>query len=257
MLLTMDVENTCITLGCFDGDKLCFSAGISAVRSKTAEEYAIAIRDVLDLYRVDLEQVEASVLSSVVPGLTGVVRSALSLLLGVEPVVVGPGVKTGLNIRMDHPASVGTDLVALLVAAIGEYPLPLVVVNLGTATTLLAADRKGSYVGSVIAPGPITAMDALAETCDQLPVVALEAPGAFLGKNTVDSMKAGAVYGMASMLDGMVDRAEEQLGEACSVIITGAYAAEIAPYCRREMTMDPHLGMKGLRRIYEKNQKKR
>lgn len=256
MLLTMDVENTCITLGCFDGDKLCFSAGLSAVRSKTAEEYAIAIRDVLELYRVDLRKVKSAILSSVVPGLTGVMKAALALLLGTEPLVVGPGVKTGLNIRMDHPASVGTDLVALMVSAIGEYPAPLVVANLGTATTLLAADNRGSYVGAVIAPGPITSMDALAETCDQLPVVALEAPREVLGKNTVDSMKSGAVYGMAAMLDGLVDRAETQLGQKCTVIVTGAYAAEIAPHCHREMILDPYLGMKGLRRIYEKNQKK-
>lgn len=256
MLLTMDVENTCITLGCFDGERLCFSAGLSAVRSKTAEEYAIAIRDVLELYRVDLRKVKASILSSVVPGLTNVMKAALSLLLGNEPLVVGPGVKTGLNIRMDHPASVGTDLVALMVAAIGEYSAPLVVANLGTATTLLAADSRGSYVGAVIAPGPITAMDALAETCDQLPVVALEAPHEVLGKNTVDSMKSGAVFGMAAMLDGLVDRAEAQLGEGCTVIVTGACAAEIAPHCHREMILDPYLGIKGLRRIYEKNQKK-
>lgn len=256
MLLTMDVENTCITLGCFDGDKLCFSAGLSAVRSKTAEEYAIAIRDVLELYRVDLRKVKHAIMSSVVPGLTAVMKAALSLLLGTEPMVVGPGVKTGLNIRMDHPASVGTDLVSLMVAAIGEYPSPLVVANLGTATTLLASDEKGSYVGAIIAPGPITSMDALAETCDQLPVVALEAPRDVLGKNTVDSMKSGAVYGMAAMLDGLVERAEAQLGQRCTVVVTGAYAAEIAPHCRREMILDPCLGMKGLRRIFEKNYKK-
>ena len=256
MLLTMDIENTCITLGCFDGDKLCFSAGLSAVRSKTAEEYAIAIRDVLELYRVDLRKVKYAIMSSVVPGLTSVMKAALSLLLGTEPMVVGPGVKTGLNIRMDHPASVGTDLVALMVAAIGAYPSPLVVANLGTATTLLASDEKGSYVGAIIAPGPITSMDALAETCDQLPVVALEAPRDVLGKNTVDSMKSGAVYGMAAMLDGLVERAEAQLGQRCTVVVTGAYAAEIAPHCRREMILDPCLGMKGLRRIFEKNYKK-
>lgn len=256
MILTLNLENTDILLGCFQGEKLLFSSRLSADRKRSRDEYAISLRDILALYGVHTADLQGAIIASVVPGLTAVLKEALFLLLGREPLVVGPGVKTGLNIRMDHPASVGSDLVASAVAAIAEYPVPLVAVDMGTATTLLAVNGEKAYVGAIIAPGVSASLDALAEHCDQLPRVAVEAPRDVLGKNTVDSIKSGLIYGTAAMLDGLIMGVEEQLGCECTVIATGHNAKAIIPHCRRKMLLDEHLVLKGLRRIYEKNQKK-
>lgn len=158
-----------------------------------------------------------------VPALIREIVAALRLMLGKEPLLVGPGVKTGLNILSDNPASLGSDLVVNAVAAIAEYPAPLIVIDLDTATTLLAVNAKKAFVGSIIAPGVSISARALAESCDQLPQITIEAPKELIGRNTVDCMKSGVVYGIASMLDGMVQRLERQMGAICTVVVTGAY----------------------------------
>ena len=181
---------------------------------------------------------------------------ALRLTLGKEPLLVGPGVKTGLNILSDNPASLGSDLVVNAVAAIAEYPVPLIAIDLDTATTLLAVNQKKCFVGSIIAPGVSISARALAESCDQLPQITIEPPRDLIGRNTVDCMKSGVVFGIASMLDGMVERMEQELGGDCHVVVTGPMAEVIVPHCKRKMTVDSMLLLKGLRRIYEKNNRK-
>jgi type III pantothenate kinase len=146
-------------------------------------------------------------------------------------------------------------MVASAVAATAEYPVPLIVVDLSTATTVFAVDEKRQFVGSVIAPGVALSVGALAEACDQLPRITVEAPREVLGKNTVDSMKSGVVFGAAALVEGLVSRVEDQLGTACTVVATGAYGSLVVPHCRREIPVDPLLLLKGLRRIYEKNQR--
>ncbi len=257
MLLTLSVENTNIVLGVFQGENLLFTSRMATDRTRTGDEYAIAFRNALTFHGIGPENLEGGILASVVPALTPVLREAVFLALGKIPLVVGPGVKTGLNIHMDNPAALGSDLVVNAVAAAAEYSLPLIVVELDTAVTLSAIDGKGRFVGTVIAPGASVAAAALADACDQLPKVSLEAPREVIGKNTVDSMRSGTVYGAAAMVDGLLERMETQMGSSCTVVATGSLAGIIIPLCRREIPVDVHLSMKGLRRIYEKNTEKR
>lgn len=256
MILTLSVENTNLVLGVFAGEKLLFTSRIATDRSRTGDEYAIAFRSILDLHGISAGEIQGGIISSVVPALINEIKAALRLILGKEPLVVGPGVKTGLNILMDNPAALGSDLVVNAVAAAAEYPAPLIVVDLDTATTLCAVNEKKSFVGTVIAPGAALSAAALADACDQLPRISLEAPREIIGKNTIDSMKSGAVFGTAAMLDGLVSRMEAQLGGNCTVIATGSLAGIIAPHCSRNVVVDQRLLLKGLRRIYEKNVKR-
>lgn len=256
MILTLSVENTNLVLGVFAGEKLLFTSRIATDRSRTGDEYAIAFRSILDLHGILAGEIQGGIISSVVPALINEIKAALRLILGKEPLVVGPGVKTGLNILMDNPAALGSDLVVNAVAAAAEYPAPLIVVDLDTATTLCAVNEKKSFVGTVIAPGAALSAAALADACDQLPRISLEAPREIIGKNTIDSMKSGAVFGTAAMLDGLVSRMEAQLGGNCTVIATGSLAEIIAPHCSRNVMVDQRLLLKGLRRIYEKNVKR-
>ncbi len=256
MILALSVENTNLVMGCFREETLLFTSRMATDRNRTGDEYAISFRSILDLYGIAPAQIQGCIVSSVVPALINEIKAALVRLLGREPVVVGPGVKTGLNIRTDNPASLGSDLVCLSVAALAEYPAPLIVVDMDTATTLIAVNEKKSFVGSVIAPGAAVASAALSAACDQLPRISMEAPQEVIGKNTVDCMKSGAIFGTAALVDGLAARMEQQLGGPCTVIATGSLAGTIVPCCSRNMTQDRHLLLKGLRLIYEKNRKK-
>ena len=253
MILALHVENTNIVVGCFDGDQLRFTSRLASDRTKTGDEYAISFKNLLDIYGIAPGMIQGSIVASVVPALINDIKDALRMLLKKEPLVVGPGVKTGLNILTDHPNGLGSDLVVNAVAASARYPVPLIVMDLGTATTFLAVNEKRNFVGSIIAPGAVLSAGALAEACDQLPRISFEAPNTVIGKNTVDCMKSGAVFGTAAMLDGMVDRIEKQLGTPCTVIATGIYAETVIPHCQREVILDEHLLLKGLKLIYDKN----
>ena len=255
MILALSVENTNLVMGCFDGETLLFTSRLAADRNKTGDEYAISFKSILDMHGIRRENISGSIVASVVPALIREIMAALRLTLGKEPLLVGPGVKTGLNILSDNPASLGSDLVVNAVAAIADYPAPLIVIDLDTATTLLV-NRKKCFVGSIIAPGVSISARALAASCDQLPQITIEPPRDLIGRNTVDCMKSGVVFGIASMLDGMVERMEQELGEDCHVVVTGPMAEVIVPHCKREMTVDSMLLLKGLRRIYEKNNRK-
>lgn len=256
MILTLSVENTNILIGCFQDSTLLFTSRMATDRNKTGDEYAISLKNILDLHGICREDIRGSIVASVVPALIREIMAALYLTLGKEPLLVGPGVKTGLNLLTDNPGALGTDLVVNAVAAAAEYPVPLIVVDLDTATTLLALDEKKSFVGSVIAPGAAVSAAALAERCDQLPRISIEAPREVIGRNTVDCMKSGVVYGIAAMVDGLTERMEAQMGTACTVIATGSLAPAIAPHCRRQMAVDEHLLLKGLLNIYERNHRK-
>ena len=190
-----------------------------------------------------------------VPPVTGAIRDAVRHLTGLECMVVGPGMKTGMNVRIDDPSSLAGDLVVGSVAAIACYGTPAIVLNLGTATTMTVVDEKGTYRGGTIMPGVTLGLQALSSGTSLLPDISVTAPKKAIATNTVDAMRSGAVFGTAAMIDGMADRMEQELGRACRVIATGDLAEEVTRHCRREIICDEHLILKGLWILYKKNMK--
>ncbi len=257
MILAFDVGNTNIVLGGIDEDKIYFLTRISSSLEKTEEEYAVLLKTILDLRGVDTSEIEGGIISSVVPPLTAILRGVMQLLTGIKPLVVGPGLKTGLNIAAGDPAELGADLVVAAVAALAKYPKPMVILDMGTATTFSVIDRKGDFRGVVIYPGVAVGFDALTSRTAQLPRISFELPPRVIGFTSVDSMQSGIVYGNAAMVDGMVDRIEEELGDKVTVIATGGLSAGITPHCRREVILDDDLLLEGLRLFYYKNRKKK
>ena len=352
MILAIDIGNTNIVLGCVEGKKTYFIERLSTDKAKTELEYAVSLKNVLELYEIPVEQIEGGIISSVVPQVTELCRSAAekvikkpvkvvgpgvktglniklddpatagsdlvvvavaalneytcpqividmgtattmsvldqkgSFIGGVilpglrtsldalvsnaaqlsqtsltapkkvikKPVkVVGPGVKTGLNIKLDDPATAGSDLVVVAVAALNEYTCPQIVIDMGTATTMSVLDQKGSFIGGVILPGLRTSLDALVSNAAQLSQTSLTAPKKVIGKNTLDCMKGGMIYGNAASIDGMIERMEEELGCKCTIVATGGLAKAVIPHCRHDIIIDENLLLKGLQIIYEKN----
>ena len=255
MILAIDMGNTNIVIGCIDDDKTYFVERLSTDRSQTALEYAVGFKTVLDIYNIDSSQIEGSIISSVVPPLTNVLSDAVSKIIGKRPLIVGPGLKTGLNIHMDNPKEVGSDLIVDAVAGISEYGAPLIIIDMGTATTMSFIDKNKNYCGGVIIPGVRISMDALASRAAQLFKVSLEKPDNVIGKNTSDCMESGLVLGNASCIDGMIDRFHEEIGYETKVIATGGLAGVIIPLCKHDITIDDTLLLKGLKVIYDKNKK--
>lgn len=254
MLLTFDIGNSVITFGGFENGILRFVASMSADTQKTADEYAAGINSILSVKGVCTDSVSGAAIASVLPPLNRVLKQALNELYGITPLVVGPGVKTGIGIRCDLPSSVGADIICACVAAHTLYSSPALIVDLDTATKITATDETGAFVGTSIAPGVTMGLDALSEGSVLLPKVELSHPPAgVIAKNTADCMRSGVIYGNAAMVDGMIERIFEQLGRTIPVVITGAQAELILPYCRHEMTHDEHLVLKGLDLIYRKN----
>lgn len=254
MLLTIDVGNTNTVMGVFDdNEKLIFDIRIETNSSRMADEYKIMLINFLSLNDVKKDAVTGAIISSVVPPVTEQLKTALDSLFGIEPIVVGPGVKTGLNIRIDDPSQLGADLCCAGVAAKELYPLPCIIVDLGTASKVLAVSAKGEFLGGVIAVGVQMALDALSDNTAALPLIGMGKVEKAIGTNTVDCMRSGAIVGMASMVDGFIERFESEMGKAASIVATGGYSSLIIPYCKRKMTLDPEMLLKGLLIIYKKN----
>lgn len=258
MLLTADLGNTNITLGVFREREAVFFARLSASRSRTADEYAVLLAAVFRMHGVEPRDVRGAVLSSEVKPLTPVFSAAVETICHTRPLIVGPGVRTGLNIRVDIPSEVGSDIAACCVAALEMQTPPLAVVDLGTATTLTLIDGQGQLTGIMICPGVQSGLEALSFAAAALPDISLDKPKALLGKNTVDSMTSGVIYGAAAMIDGLVDRLRDEVGAAAlPVIATGGLAGAILPYCRTQCRHEPELVLLGLRHIWEINRMKR
>lgn len=253
MILAIDIGNTNIVIGCVEQDKICFVERISTDYSKTELEYAVLVKTIFELHHIEAHQIEGGIISSVVPPLTNVVKRAVEKLSEARFLVVGPGVKTGLNIIMDDPRSVGADLIVVAVAGIQYYGAPLIMIDMGTATTISVIDPKGSYIGGMIIPGVAKSLESLVEGTAQLPAISLEAPKRVVAKDTIDAMKSGVVLGAASMMDGQIERIEEELGYSCKVVATGGLAKSILPLCKRKVVIDDELLLKGLSIIYQKN----
>lgn len=254
MILAIDIGNTNIVVGCIRDDEILFTERMSTDSNKTVLEYAVSIKTLLELYSISPKDLTGSIISSVVPPVTNTIKEALSKITHHHVMVVGPGIKTGMNILMDNPAATGSDLIVDAVAAIAEYPVPLIIFDFGTATTASVVDKKKNYIGGMILPGLRISLDALTNRTSQLPRISLKAPKKVIGTNTIDCMTSGILYGNASMLDGIVEHIEEELGEKATVIATGGLANLIVPLCKKEIILDDNLLLRGLNLIYKKNQ---
>ena len=252
MILAVDIGNTNIVVGCIKGEEICFVERMSTEATRTELEYAISFKNVLEMYGISIEQLDGGIISSVVPPVTNIVKRSVEKILNTEVMLIGPGVKTGLNILMDDPRQVGSDRIVNAVAVVHEYPVPAAIIDMGTATTICVVDEKKNYIGGAIIPGMRIAADTLTARTAQLPKISLEAPAKLIGKNTVDCMKSGVIYSSASAMDGIIDRMEEALGEKATVVATGGLAKKIVPHCKREITLDDDLLLKGLAIIYDK-----
>ncbi|MBQ8164480.1 MAG: type III pantothenate kinase [Clostridia bacterium] len=255
MIFTIDVGNSNIVLGGYKEESLLFVARISTSTKRTADEYAVSIKEILDIRGYSNQDIEGVIISSVVPHITTILYEAIKLFTGIAPIVVGPGMKTGINIKIDDPAQLGSDLLVDSVAAAALYEKPCIVVDMGTATTISAVTENNEMIGGAIIPGVKISIDALAEKTAQLPHIALIPPKKAIGTNTISCMQSGLIYGNAGMIDGIVERIEEELGKKCTVVATGGLAKEICNVCRHEIIYDEYLMLKGLYILYKKNSK--
>lgn len=255
MLLAIDIGNTNIVIGVIDRDEIVFKARIATDRLRTSDQYGVEIKNMLEAFGVQLSDIEDCIIASVVPPVFNSVHTGVVKVIGKQPMVVGPGLKTGLNIRVDIPSQVGADRIVAAVAALGEYKAPLVLIDMGTATTIEVVEPDNVYLGGVIFPGVMVSLDSLTSRAAQLPGINLDQPKNVIGKNTVDCMRSGMMYGTAAMLDGVIDRIAEELGHSSTIVATGGLAQFITPLCRHEIILEKELLLKGLNIIYKKNKK--
>lgn len=251
MLFAVDVGNTNIVFGVLDGEKLVCSGRLSTNVYETEIEYSMKIKTFLDINNVSC--VDGAIISSVVPALVTTLKNSVKVVCGVDALIVGPGVKTGLNIKIDNPAELGADIVVGDVAVVNKYPLPAIVFDFGTATTASVIDKSGAHIGGAILCGVRTALNALSNDTAQLPQIDISAPSKLIGTNTIDCMKSGSVVGTAAMLEGLVARFEKELGEKATVVVTGGIGGSIAKVTDIDVIVDDDLLIDGLRIIYEKN----
>ena len=253
MILTIEIGNSTITLGGVEGDEIRFECRINTDRVKTSDTYCIDLKTLFEIYGVELASIEGVIISSVVPQVMNSVRTAIRKLLNLEPLIVGPGLKTGLDIRLENPAAMGAGLVAADVAALAEYKPPLIIIDMGTATTMSVLDPKGAHLGGCVCPGVKISLDALTSRTSLLPGIQLDSPKQAVGRNTADAMRSGIMFGTAAMLDGMIDRFSAETGWDFTIIATGRLAERITPLCRHEIIVDRHLIIKGLVALYREN----
>ena len=253
MVLAIDIGNTHILLGCFEERKVLFTELLTTDKTATDLEYASFIKSALEFNGQSVDSIEGVIISSVVPQVTGTIEKAVERFSSVEPIVVGPGVKTGLKIKIDNPAQLGSDLVVSAVAGIKEYGVPQINIYMGTATAFSLIDSEKNFVGTSIGAGMGIEAEALSSKTSQLPNIAFEIPKHVIGTNTVDSMKSGLIFQNAALIDGMIERIEEEYGKECVLIATVRYADIVAPLCKHKITLDKNLLLKGLIEVYYKN----
>ncbi|MDR0288187.1 MAG: type III pantothenate kinase [Clostridiales bacterium] len=253
MVLAVDIGNSSVAVGVYGGGLLRFVFRISSERNRTADEVSALVKSMFDLHGERISSVEGTVISSVVPILTGTVSSAIQHLTGVDPIIVGPGIKTGVRILIENPAQLGGDLLAECVAALSRYKAPLAVIDMGTATVFTVIDRNSAIIGGAIAPGVKISMEALCKNTSLLQEISLEQPKKVIAGNTQECMKSGLIYGNAGMLDGMLERFERELGGELFAVATGGFAEKICSYTKRRIVYDGNLLLDGLYIIYQKN----
>ena len=253
MLLAIDIGNTHIVIGCIEDDKIVCEARIATDKTRTSDQYGVEIKTMLEAYGCRIESVQDCIISSVVPPVFNAVRSGVYKITEHKPMVVGHGLRTGLDIRMDNPSQVGSDRIVIAVAALAKREPPLILIDMGTATTVEVIEPKNRYMGGVIMPGARISLDALTNSTAQLPGINLDRPGKIIAKNTVDSMRSGIMYGTAAMLDGVVDRMEAELGHPSTIVATGGVAPYVIPLCKHKIALERDLLLRGLNVIYKMN----
>ena len=256
MILTIDIGNSNIVLGGVRDQEIVFEARLRTEPTKTSDQYCVDLKILMEVYGVSNKDIEGTIIASVVPQVLNSMRTAIQKLTGKVPLVVGPGLKTGLNILLENPGQTGADLVVADVAALREHKPPLIVIDMGTATTMSVLDKNGAHIGGCIIPGVKISMDALTDRTALLPGLQLDQPKKAIGRNTIDAMRSGIMMGTACMLDGMVERMEEELGCKTTVIATGGIAKFIVPMCKTPMIYDKDLIIKGLAALYRDNKRK-
>lgn len=255
MILVVDIGNSNVVIGGVQEEEIVFEARLRTDATKTSDEYGIDLKSILDIHGIDKSVIEGAIIASVVPQVLNTFQVAILKLTGKKALVVGPGLKTGLNIAIDNPSQTGADLVVGCVAALREHKPPMIIIDMGTATTMAVLDKNGSFIGGSISPGVKISMDALTGGTALLPGLQLDQPKKAIGRNTTDCMRSGIMMGAACMLDGMIDRMEEELGYQTKVIVTGGIARFVIPMCRKEMTYDRNLLLKGLAALYRENKR--
>lgn len=255
MILAVDIGNSNIVIGGISDTEILFQARLRTDSTKTSDEYCIDLKMLLEIHHVELSTIEGSIISSVVPQVMNSFKTAILKLIGKESLIIGPGIKTGMNIKIDNPSQTGADLVVGGVAAQRLFKAPLIVVDMGTATTMIVLDETGAMLGGCIAPGVKISMDALTDRTALLPGLQLDKPKRVIGRNTIDCMRSGIMLGAAAMLDGMIERMEEELGYATTVVATGGIARFVVPLCKRKIHYDKDLLLKGLDILYRENAK--
>ena len=255
MILTVDVGNSNIVLGGIREDAIAFEARLRTDATKTSDEYCIDLKMILEVYHIKADEIEGSIIASVVPQVLNSMKTAIVKLTGKQPLVVGPGLKTGLNIAIENPSQAGADLVVGCVAALREHKAPMIIVDMGTATTMIVVDKNNAMIGGCIMPGVKISMDALTDRTALLPGLQLDQPKKAIGRNTIDCMRSGLMLGAACMIDGMIDRMEEELGYETTVIATGGIAKFVMPMCRHSIIYDKDLLVKGLAALYRDNKR--
>ena len=248
MILAVDAGNSAVTLGCVEGRDILNLARLETSPGRSADEYAVLMERVLALRGVKLREFEGAAIASVVPPLTEILREAVKLVTGHDALVVGAGVKTGLNIGIDDPSQMGADLVAGAVAALDAHEPPVIIIDMGTATTITVIGPNSRLLGGAILPGAAASL---------LPRISLDAPKRAIGSGTVECMKSGAVFGAACAIDGMIERMEAELGGSAALVATGGLAGRIIPYCRHDIEIDDYMLLRGLSLIWERNRREK
>lgn len=253
MILAVDIGNTNITIGVYNEDELVFTSRIATDAKKMADQYAVEFIGIFSLYGCELSKFEGAIISSVVPSITNAISDAVKKTMRVTPLIVGPGIKTGLNIAINDPAELGANLLAMSVAALNKYSLPNAICDLGTASTISVLNKDGNMIGGMIYPGVRTSFMALVNNTAQLPQISYNTPKRVIGRNTVECMQSGLIFGAASLLDGMLKRVEQELGLPVTAIATGEFSSDIVRNCKHKFIIDENLVLEGLKLLYKKN----
>lgn len=255
MILAVDIGNTNIVMGCIDKDGVYFECRISTDKHKTEAEYTVTFKHILDVYGIDLNKISGTIVSSVVPPITNAVKNALTFITGHKTLEANILANHGLKVRSDNPSELGNDLIVAAVAALKEHKPPLIIIDMGTATTVSVIDKEGYFLGCIIAPGIKISMEALSKEASQLPSISLDAPSHVVGRHTAECMQSGIIYGNASMIDGLIDKIEKEIHAKATVLATGGLAKTIVPHCTHDIIYDDEIMLRGLMYLYEQNKK--